>query len=146
MSIIDPPPAPEGMERLRAQDLKNRVCIIRPQFEDTLEGKDGKPWNFVECDVWVLDRAGIEAEATGVRISWWKAVAQLRGQFGGLVACRPVEQPDNSIELTPLVGDARAVAERVATELEARGSQGAESALAASLDATPAYDPGTEPF
>lgn len=118
MPIIDPPPAPEGAGLLRAADLKNRVLLLRPQVHDTVEGKDGKPWEFVSCDVWVLDRAGIEHHAEGVRFSWWKAVAQLKDQIGDLIACKPVEQDDRSIELVPLGGEARKVAERVAAEID----------------------------
>lgn len=117
MSIIDPPPAPEGGGQLKASELKNRVLLLRPTEHDTVEGKDGKPWEFVACDVWVLDRAGIVEEGTGVRFSWWKAIAQLKGAIGQFVACKPVEQDDRSVELLPLTGDARDVAERVAGEL-----------------------------
>lgn len=136
--IIDPPPAPEGGTNLRAADLKNRVLLLRPTGHDTVEGKDGKPWEFVECDVWVLDRAGIVEEGTGVRFSWWKAVAQLKGSIGQFVACKPVEQDDRSVELLPLSGDARQVAEKVAAEIGLRAVGGVP---------TPAgYDPGSEPF
>lgn len=117
MTIQDPPPPPEGAASLRAADLKNRVLILRPERHDTVEGKDGKPWEFVECDVWVLDRAGIVEHASGVRFSWWKAVAQLKNSIGALVACKPVEREDRSVELEPLTGEARKVAERVAGEI-----------------------------
>ena len=139
MSIIDPPPAPEGGQHLRGQDLKNRVCIIRPTVLDTVEGKDGKPWTFVACDVWILDRAGIDIHDEGVRISWWKAVEQLKDNIGQLVACKPVEQADNSIELTPLTGEARAVAERVAATITV-ADDGPVSIRPS------AYEDGSEPF
>jgi hypothetical protein len=112
MDIVDPPPVPET--HLRPSDLKNRVLLLRPCRHDVVEGRDGKPWEFVECCVWVLDRAGVVEYAENVRLSWRKAVAQLRLVMGQLVACRPVEQEDRSIELVPLKGEARAVAERVA--------------------------------
>lgn len=117
MTIQDPPPAPEGGHNLRAADLKNRVLLLRPTQHDTVEGKDGKPWEFVACDVWVLDRAGIVEQGDGVRFSWWKAVAQLKDSIGRFVACKPVEQEDRSVELVPLTGEARSVAERVAKEV-----------------------------
>lgn len=117
--IVDPPPAPEGSPLMRAADLKNRPVVLRPTRYDSVEGKDGKPWTFVECDVWVLDRAGVVEHAAGVRFSWWKAVEQLRETLGDLVACKPVEQEDRSVELLPLTGEARAVAERVAAEITA---------------------------
>lgn len=136
MTIIDPPPAPEGGQNLRAADLKNRVLLLRPTEHDTVEGKDGKPWEFVACDVWVLDRAGIVETGHGVRFSWWKAVAQLKDAIGRFVACKPVEQEDRSVELMPLPGDARAVAEKVAAELSGPTP----------VPAAPAYEDGEEPF
>lgn len=118
MPIVDPPPPPEGGGAMRAADLKNRVLLLRPTKHDTVEGKDGKPWEFVECDVWVLDRQGVVEEAQGVRFSWWKAIAQLSDNLGRYVACKPVEQEDRSVQLVPLSGDARVVAERIVKELE----------------------------
>lgn len=119
--LMDPPPAPEQSENLvRAADLKNRVLLLRPTGLGEWPAKDdGKgPQTYVECDVWLLDRQGIESEATGVRFSWWRAVAQLKGCMGQLVACRPIERDDRSVELVPLPENARKVAERVALEIE----------------------------
>lgn len=129
--LMDPPPAPEQSENLvRAADLKNRVLLLRPTGLGEWPAKDdGKgPQTYVECDVWLLDRQGIESEATGVRFSWWRAVAQLKGCMGQLVACRPIERDDRSVELVPLPENARKVAERVADEIAGARAQGLDGA------------------
>lgn len=144
--ILDPPPAPEHSENLvRAADLKNRVLLLRPTGMGEWPPKDDKPAQpYVECDVWLLDRQGVESNATGVRFSWWRAVAQLSGCIDRFVACRPVERDDRSVELQPLTGAARDVAERVADEIAGAVAQG--------LDDTPddirptGYANGEEPF
>lgn len=132
MPLSDPEPAPESRERLNAKDLKNQVLIVRPTKHDTVPGTkpndrgEIKPWEFVEADVWVLDRQGVTASETEVRFSWWKAVAQLKDQIGQYVACKPVEQADNSVELVALTGEAREVAVSVVADLEAEKSPAAE--------------------
>jgi hypothetical protein len=144
--ILDPPPAPEQSENLvRAADLKNRVLLLRPTGLGEWPAKDdGKgPQPYVECDVWLLDRAGVESHATGVRFSWWRAVAQLTDCMDRFVACRPVERDDRSVELQPLTGSAREVAEKVADELAA----GADTPAETPADIRPAgYASGEEPF
>lgn len=118
MPLTDPPPVPEGGNQLKAKDLKNKVIIIKPTEHDTVPGKDDKPWEFVAGDVWVLDRAGVTETGQGVRFSWWKAVAQLKGLLGEFVACKPTEMDDNSVELVPLAGEARDVAAKIVDRLE----------------------------
>jgi len=141
--IIDPPPAPETSETLvRAADLKNRVLLLRPTGTGEWPARDdGKaPQAYVECDVWLLDRQGVESSATGVRFSWWRAVSQLQGAMGRYVACRPTERDDRSVELLPLSGTARDVAEKVADELSRNDTE---------PSATPSqagYATGEEPF
>ena len=150
--IIDPPPAPEGGSSLRATDLKNQPCIIRGSELGTWPAKpaeyDGegnvvkkaqKESEYVECEVWTLDRAGLLDHHEGVRISWWKAVDQLKGNLGALVACRPmqVDPNNNAISLEPLTGAARDVAQDVAANLIDNGPANA---------APPAYESGEEPF
>jgi hypothetical protein len=126
--LHDPPPAPETRERLNAKDLKNQVLLLRPTNHDTIPGTkqndagEIKPWEFVECDVWVLDRQGITAHETGVRFSWWKAVNQLQDMIGKFVSCKPVEQADNSVSLVPLTGEAKEVALQAIKTIEAGDS------------------------
>lgn len=139
--LLDPPPAPEARERLNAKDLKNQVLLLRPTMHDTIPGTkpndrgEIKPWEFVEADVWVLDRQGITAHETGVRFSWWKAVDQLKGMLGEFVACKPVEAADNSVELVALTGEAREVAVSAIKEIEAE----APFEPAAEPDENPAF-------
>lgn len=120
-TLVDPTPPPEPGEgnRLRARDLKNTPLILKPVREGNEPGKDNKPWVYIECEVWTLDRQGVVAHETGIRFSWWRAVEQLKSQIGQYVACRPVEQDDNSIILTPLSGAAREVAEAALATLAA---------------------------
>lgn len=122
VELIDPTEPPEATERMRAADLKNRPVLLYPQRYATEEGRDGKPWTFVECDVWTLDRQGIVDSGTEVRVSWWRAIEQLRNAIGSYVGCKPTEQEDRSIILTPLKGDAREVAAKVAAELGPRAA------------------------
>lgn len=139
MTIIDPPPAPEGGSSARPSDLLNKPCI----FKATGMGKwgeesktPGKP--YVVVDVWTLDRAGIVDHFEGMWVGWWKAVAQLEHNIGELVACRPTQQADNSIELVALSGTAREVAVAAADALTA--------APVVSNAAPPVYEDGSEPF
>lgn len=116
--LIDPIEPPEGSDFLKAKDFKNKPVILQPVRFATEAGRiEGKEWTFVECNVWELDRAGVVQEAENVRVSWWRAVAQLKDHIGSYIACRPVEQEDNSIILAPLTGDARDVAARVVKDL-----------------------------
>ena len=134
--LTDPPPAPEVSENLvRASDLKNRVLIIRPTGVGEWPAKEDKPAQpYIEADTWVLDRQGIESFHQGVRYSWWRTVAQLKGCMGMLVACRPVERDDRSVELAALPEGPRKVAEQVAAEIDA-ASPGPV-----------AFEDGSEPF
>lgn len=124
MSDPVPPPEPgEGGSTLRAKALKNRALILQPvSFHQDGKGKDraGNPttYEYVKCNVWVLDRAGVETSDSGLQISWWRAREQLRQQMGELVACRPIEEQDNSVVLAPLQGVPREMAEKVVAEIE----------------------------
>lgn len=141
--IIDPPPAPEGGSNARPSDLLNQPVILRA----TGMGKwgeesktPGKPYVVVDC--WTLDRAGIVDHFEGMWIGWWKAVEQLKDNMDALVACRPTQQADNSIELTALEGAAREVAVTAAATLSLAAEVGATNE-----DITPpAYADGEEPF
>lgn len=123
--FLDPPPPPDPGERMKAADLKNKVVLLRPTKHDVIDGKpdpktgEVKPWEFVECDVWVLDRVGIVEQDRGIRISWWRAVAQLCEAIGSFVACKPLEQEDRSVILASLVGESREVATQAIKEIEA---------------------------
>ena len=142
MALSDPGVPPEAGtagSRLRAKNLKNTPLILRPREVKSAEGRDreGNPkmYDYMECDVWVLDRQGVVESDTGIRVTWWRALEQLKNaRMGSLIACRPVEQDDNSVVLAALEGAARDVAEIVAAEIEAGGDPG------------PMPDDGTEIF
>jgi hypothetical protein len=116
MATITEPGDP-GPEPLRATELKNRPCIIKPAMRGKAEGRDGSDWHFVEAEVWLLDRSGVERHEAGVRISWKRALPQLEGKFGQYVVCRPKETETGGVVLVGLDGEARVVAERVVDEL-----------------------------
>lgn len=124
MPFSDPPPAPEGGGSIRAKDLVNKVCLFKPTGQGVWPASDDKKEQpYVECDVWVLDRAGILEEGTGVRVAWWKAVDQLSGKMGEFVGAKPMQiEGSNAIELRPLEGEARSVAAAVTADLEGQGS------------------------
>ncbi len=135
MSDYDPPPPPEGGSGMRATDLVNKVCIFRTCSTGewpAKEAADGQPARkaqpYVECDVWVLDRAGILEEGTGVRVSWFKVYDQLAGgkdarPIGSFTTGMPQqEEGGKAIVLTKLVGDAAAVANRIVPELESKSA------------------------
>lgn len=120
MSFVDPNEPPEGGDLMKAKDLVNKVCLFRPTSIDFWPPKEEgeKPRPYVNCDVWVLDRAGIVEEGTAVRVSWWKAVEQLRDQLGALVGGKPEqEEGSNAIFLRSLEGAARDVAAEVAQQI-----------------------------
>jgi len=104
-----PPEPPEGSNRLNAKDLKGHVVVFHPYAVGEDVGKDGKPWRFVVCDVWQIDRAGIVERDTEVRVSWWRAYEQLKACLGGFVPCKVVENEDRSVTLAVLAGQAAEV-------------------------------------
>lgn len=121
---IDPPEVelPEGNE-IRAESLKNRVCLFLPQLIGEEPGKFDKPWRYIECDVAVLDRAGIEQVGRGVRIAWahpyWSLREALEQRPGSVVAGKPKQAADpdsKAVQLVALTGEAKRVA--VAHEAE----------------------------
>jgi hypothetical protein len=115
MPIIDPIPAPESTG-LRAKDLRNKPCLIRPGELGELPGRDGQPWRFVTCRVLVLNEYGIEESADGVRISWARALPQLEAASGTWIAAKPVED-QRAVILEPLTGAERECAEATLAEL-----------------------------
>lgn len=133
MTFVDPPEAPEGGSAMRAKDLVNKVCLFQPvslgewpakaaEYDEngTMKKPAQKASEYVECNVWVLDRAGVLEEGTGVRVGWWKAVAQLREGMFQYVGAKPkTEEGSNAIHLVPLEGAAREMAAKIVAELSA---------------------------
>ena len=73
-------PGPPGPEPLRVKEIKNRSCILKPTLRGKAESsrEGGGDWNFVECEVWLLDRSGVERHESEVRISWKRAFPSLK--------------------------------------------------------------------
>ena len=114
---LEDPEEPPASASLRAPDLKNRPCIFRPVSLGKYDDKDGKAGSpYVACDVWVLDRMGVETEASNVFISWGRVYPVLKDKLGHLIGARPVED-GTAIILKKLEGEARTVAEKVVVEL-----------------------------
>lgn len=126
LAQLPPPPEPGEASGLRAKQLKNQPIVLLPTGVGVGKGKDreGNPteYEYINCTVWVLDRQGVTDSAEGVQFSWWRAREQLRDLIGQYVACRPVEQDDNSVILTELSGEALAVAAKVVESLKAEAS------------------------
>jgi hypothetical protein len=153
VSFTDPVEPPEGGQSIKAADLQNKVCLFRPTAHGEWPAKaahvdeNGKEWKaqgpspYIECDVWVLDRAGILEEGTGVRVSWWKAVKQLEAvELGDFVLAMPRKEDDsNAIVLIKTSKDEwREIGARVVKEIQA--------AVPAAPAEEPNYDTGDEPF
>lgn len=141
MTFSDPIEPPEGGQSMKATDLQNKVCLFRPtgtgewpakpdEYDDAgnVVKKARGPQTYIECDVWVLDRQGILEHGTGVRVSWWKAVAQLQSvDLGDFVLAMPRKEEDsNAVVLVKTSKQEwRDVGERVVKEI--RSSDGERS-------------------
>jgi len=113
-----PPEPPEGSNRLNAKDLKGHVVVLHPISVGEETGKDGKPWRYVTCDVWQIDRAGIVERDSEVRVSWWRAYEQLKQVLGQYVPCKIFENEDRSVTLNPISQAAQDVIAKVRQEIE----------------------------
>lgn len=133
--FTDPVPAPEGGGGLRAAELVGQFCLFRVTGEGMWDAKpaqeatadtpakpaqEAKP--YIECDVWTFDRAGQTGSGTGVRVSWWKAVEQLKAAgIGAFVAARPMTAPGSkAVELVTLEGDARKAATALVADIKTK--------------------------
>jgi len=116
---------------MRAGDLLNKPCLIRPvslgewpakKAELDEEGNVLKraqgPSPYYECDVWVLDRAGVVEHGTGVRISWVRVIPQLEDRMGLFVAATPRKLDDNSIVLQPFTDSGKDIARTAIKEIQ----------------------------
>lgn len=169
MSFVDPVDPPDPEDRMGAADLKNKVCLFRPTSWGEWPAKaesiaeDGKvmkaqgPRPYCECDVWVLDRAGIVESGTGIRVSWWRAVKQLEPvELGSFILAMPVEQQDRSVILVKTSKQEwRDIAATAVKEIDATGQVATEGhgdesiteqaeRVRSELDA--GYAEGEEPF
>ena len=148
MSFLDPAEPGELRGQMRAKDLINKPLLIQPLVEDIVDGQDGKPWHYVECNVAVIGVGGIEEHAAGVRISWVRVLPQLTARMhdqpGAWVGGTPKVQQDNSVILTALADKGRKVAADLLPHVKALFG------TTSTPDPTPApegdYPPGSEPF
>lgn len=149
---VPAPPEPGDGTRIKAADLKNLPVIWHPISEGVWDDReveeDGKKkirkgGPYVECSVWVLGPGGIDAHSDGVRVSWWRAQAQLKERMGGYLGAKAVEQDDRSVILTPLSAKALELAKSVMDEVRATP---APEAIAEALGGEAIPDDGSEPF
>lgn len=168
MSFADPIDPPDPEERMGAADLKNKVCLFRPQAWGEWPAKDAEldeegrtvkkaqgPRPYVECDVWVLDRAGIVESGAGIRVSWWRAVKQLEPvALGSFILAQPVEQQDRSVVLVKtnkqewrdIAATAVKEVDATATVVTAGGKESLAEAAGRVRGELDAEVDGTEPF
>jgi hypothetical protein len=121
MAKYHAPPPPPDSASIRAKDLRNKPLAILPgEYREETSRRDDAPWRYVECEVLLLGADGIAQRADGVRISWTRAVRQLRdfaAEFpGDWMPCRPVED-GNAVVLEELEGADLEAVERVLDEL-----------------------------
>jgi hypothetical protein len=109
--FVDPGEPGDLGPQLRAKDLINKPLFIRPLHEAEVEGKDGKPWRYIECEVAVIGMDSIEDYASNVRISWTRVLPQLRDRIGKWVAAVPRVGDDNAVVLQPFTEDGKRRAE-----------------------------------
>lgn len=119
--FVDPGEPGELKTGLRAKNLVNQPLIIRPNAILEAMGKDDagndKPYTYVDCDVWVLDRQGVIDHDTGVQFSWVRVMPQLSDRLGQYVAGKPIRGSDNSITLQPFTEDGKKIARSVIAEI-----------------------------
>jgi hypothetical protein len=119
-------PGEPGPEPMRAKEIKNSPCILKPIKIDTEEeGKDGA-WDYVLCAAWELDRSGVVRHEPELRISWKRARPQLEDRIGKYVMCKPKELDSGGVILVDLDGEQLAVAERVVDELTSGAPAGGD--------------------
>jgi hypothetical protein len=133
---------PSSGEYMKSKDLYNRVVLVRPTTwgEDT--GDDG-PYTFWNCDVVILNGAGIEAHGPDVRIGWKRIQKGLANRVGKWILAK-VDQDGTAWVLDPKKVDPKikAIVPGLKDEVEALfpGSP------AAPVPTPPAHEDGTEPF
>ncbi len=142
--FVDPGEPGELHGLMKAKDLLNKPCLIRPNKIAQAMGKDNdgnpQPYDYFPCDVWVLDRQGVVEQGTGVRISWVRVMPQLADRIGQFVAATPRRQDDNSVVLQAFSEAGKEIARVAIKEIQ-------ETAPATSNEPEPQWDDdGQEPF
>ena len=147
--FVDPGEPGELTGMMKSKDLINKPLIIRPlavRHDGAGKDDDGNPttYSYVNCDVWVLDRAGIVESGKNVQFSWKRVIPQLEDRLGQYVIGTPRVTDNNSRILEPFTDKGRELARKVIGEIKAEATA---SALGADVVADePPFDPGDEPF
>lgn len=148
--FVDPGEPGELTGMMKSKDLINKPLIIRPRaVRHDGQGKDddGNPttYSYVNCDVWVLDRAGVVESGTDVQFSWKRVIPQLADRIDKYVAGTPRVTDNNSRVLEPFTDKGKEIARRVIGEIKAGE---ATAALGGEVveENPPEYETGEEPF
>jgi hypothetical protein len=129
--FMDPGEPGELTGFLKAKDLINKPLIIKPlavRHDGQGKDDDGNPtsYTYVNCDVWVLDRAGVVEKGEGVRIAWKRVIPQLEDRIGKFVAGTPIVEADNSRVLQAFSEAGKEIARKVIAEIKAEAPPIAE--------------------
>lgn len=119
-----PPGEPPAREYMKSKDLINKPLIILPtELRHDGNGKDNdgnpKAYDYVNAEVWVIDRAGVVEHGEDVQFSWVRVIPQLTDRLGKFVLAKPVVDADNSRILVPLSPEAKEVAGKAIAEIRA---------------------------
>ena len=135
--------APAESSSMRSKDIYNRVVLVRPTSAGEDVGDDG-PYSFWNCDVVIINQAGIEDHSSNVRIAWKLVQKGLANRQGSWILAKVV-QKGNAWVLDP--GEVSSAATEVA-----RANREAVLALfdgpreAAPAGPVPGFEDGSEPF
>lgn len=132
---------PAESSGLRSKDLYGKTVLVRPVEHGEDVGDDG-PYTFWNCDVVIIDRAGIEASGSNVRIGWKLIQKGLANRQGKWILAKVVQKGTAWVLDPNDVSDAaRKVAAGLRDEVIALFAETPEPA-----PAPPAYADGEEPF
>jgi hypothetical protein len=82
---------PADAEGLRSKNLYGKTVLVRPQTHGEDIGEDG-PYSFWNCDVVIIDRAGVEAHSSNVRIGWKLIQKGLANRQGSWILAKVVQK------------------------------------------------------
>lgn len=85
---IEEPSSGSGM---RSKHLYNRTLLVRPQSHGEDVGEDG-PYQFWNCDVVILNAAGVEEHGSNVRIGWQNVQTGLKNRQGSWIFAKAVQK------------------------------------------------------
>jgi hypothetical protein len=135
---------PGEFSGIRSKDLYNRTVLVRPVEHGEDVGDDG-PYTFWNCDVVILNQAGVEDSSSGVRIGWKLIQKGLENRQGKWILAKAV-QKGTAWVLDPAAvkPEARSLVAGLKDQVE--GLFGETPPPVPAAAAPPAYAPGEEPF